>query len=87
MAVNKVVYGNETLIDLTSDTVVPEVLRKGYTAHKADGTVITGEYGVMASGKYPSEEKYYDGLQDSAGVMILDTSGETVWGTTVYRKV
>ena len=47
MAVNKVVYGNETLIDLTNDTVVPEVLRRGYTAHKADGTVINGEQGIL----------------------------------------
>lgn len=40
--INKVVYGNTTLIDLTSDTVTADNLYKGATAHKADGTVITG---------------------------------------------
>ena len=46
MAVNKVVYGNTTLIDLTEDTITPEVLMVGYTAHKADGTVIVGTLNV-----------------------------------------
>ena len=46
MAVNKVVVntsnGEETLIDLTGDTVTAETLAEGVTAHAADGTVITG---------------------------------------------
>jgi len=42
MAVNKINYADETLIDLTEDTVTEEVLFAGYTAHKADGTIITG---------------------------------------------
>lgn len=42
MAISKVVYGNQVLIDLTQDTVVEEKLLSGYTAHKADGTIITG---------------------------------------------
>ena len=40
--VSKVVYGNETLIDLTADTVVASKLIRGYTAHGADGAPITG---------------------------------------------
>ncbi|MDO4292045.1 MAG: hypothetical protein Q4C65_02330 [Eubacteriales bacterium] len=44
MPVNKVVYGNVTLIDLTADTVTKQSLRKGFTAHKADGEQITGEF-------------------------------------------
>lgn len=40
--ISKVVYGGETLIDLTADTVKEEHLIKGYTAHGADGEVITG---------------------------------------------
>lgn len=42
MAVNKVVYDNNTLIDLTNDTVTPQTLASGTTAHAADGSVITG---------------------------------------------
>lgn len=42
MAVNQVIYGGETLIDLTSDTVTPEKLLSGATAHDASGNPITG---------------------------------------------
>ena len=42
MAISKVVYGGNTLLDLTADTVTAEKLLKGYTAHAADGEPITG---------------------------------------------
>ncbi len=40
--VSKVVFGTDVLIDLTSDTVAADKLAYGYTAHGADGEVITG---------------------------------------------
>lgn len=40
--VNKVIYGASTLIDLTEDTVTPDNLYKGSTAHAANGSQITG---------------------------------------------
>lgn len=42
MAISKVVYGDQTLIDLTTDTIEAQHLKKGYTAHGADGELITG---------------------------------------------
>lgn len=42
MAISKVVYGGETLIDLTADTVTAEKILAGYTAHGKDGEAITG---------------------------------------------
>lgn len=42
MANSKVVFGGETLIDLTADTVKKDKILKGYTAHGADGEPITG---------------------------------------------
>lgn len=46
MAVNKVIMntatGVETLIDLTEDTVTPNTLLAGATAHDASGNSITG---------------------------------------------
>jgi len=42
MAINKVVYGNDTLIDLTSDTVTEDKVLDGYTFHDASGTLRTG---------------------------------------------
>lgn len=40
--INKVIYGGNTLIDLTSDTVTADKILSGYTAHAASGAPITG---------------------------------------------
>lgn len=42
MAINKVIYGNTTLIDLTADTVTADKMLSGFTAHDASGATITG---------------------------------------------
>ena len=42
MAISKVTYAGNTLIDLTGDTVTPENLLSGATAHAANGEEITG---------------------------------------------
>lgn len=42
MAINKVVYGGNTLIDLTNDSVTPETLAAGMTATAANGEKIVG---------------------------------------------
>ena len=44
MAVNKVVYGTTVLVDLTEDTVTPDKLLKGATAHDASGEQVTGTH-------------------------------------------
>ena len=41
--VSKVIYGGKTLIDLTADDVRADVLLAGYTAHGADGELVTGD--------------------------------------------
>ena len=80
--VTKVVFGNKVLIDLTGDTVTEEALLKGYTAHKADGTIITG----TAFAGYPNEFVFLDNIEDSSGNPIKDSSGKTIQGQTIYRK-
>ena len=42
MAINKVIYGGTTLIDLTGDTVTASDLAYGVKAHDKSGTQITG---------------------------------------------
>lgn len=44
MAINKVVFGNETLIDLTTDTADESKVASGYKFHKANGAQATGTY-------------------------------------------
>ena len=48
--VNKVIYGENTLIDLTNDTVTPEMLKRGTTAHMASGEMITGQMEGLPAG-------------------------------------
>lgn len=42
MAISKVIYGGNTLIDLTADTITANKLLTGYKAHGADGEAIIG---------------------------------------------
>lgn len=42
MAYNKIIYGGKTLIDLTGDTITPDKLAEGVTAHDKSGAQITG---------------------------------------------
>lgn len=71
MAINKVEYGGRVIIDLTSDTVTPETLAVGVTAHDKSGAVITGtmpsgevilqDIEVTENGTYAAAEGY-DGI-------------------------
>ena len=54
MAVNKVTLGDETLVDLTSDTVDAAHLLSGYTAHDASGSTISGSYAPPAAMTLPT---------------------------------
>ena len=42
MGYSKIVYDNNTLIDLTADTITPDKILAGYTAHDRAGNLITG---------------------------------------------
>lgn len=82
MAANKVILNGTTLVDLTSDTVAAENLLKGYTAHKADGTIITG---TLFDG-YAAVISLTDNLTTQDDVEITDQSGVPIQGQTVYYK-
>ena len=83
MPVSKVVYGQQTLIDLTSDTVTPEALLKGYTAHSSDGSVVTGS--MFES--YPQRLPVYEGVQDAEEKDLLDDAGNRTEGRIVYQRI
>lgn len=50
MSVNKVIFDNEVLIDLSGDTVTKSALAKGYTAHDCHGDVIEGTFEASSGG-------------------------------------
>lgn len=45
MGYNKIIFGEQVLIDLTGDSVTADKLLKGITAHGKDGEAITGACG------------------------------------------
>lgn len=94
MAVSKVVFGTTVIVDLTSDTVDAAHLASGYTAHGADGELITGtaltpldtlEYdyniGYVAAGTWKYENPtntYTDIYEIEAGHSYFITLGANV---------
>ncbi len=80
MAVSKVVYGVDTLIDLTGDTVRADTLRLGYTAHLADGSAVTGT--LSSAPIEPYVEEYNIGYVDGAR-WIYENPTRTY--TDIYR--
>lgn len=84
MGVNKVVYNRRTLIDLTADTVSKETLKKGFTAHQADGTMITGEFigddydeidRILTAGLTDGYKHFSD---DGTIISTIDSQGRTL---------
>lgn len=63
MAVNKVVWGTTTLIDLTADTVTPENVLSGAMFHKADGQAASGSVVVQT---------YYTGSSEPPASLGVD---------------
>lgn len=100
MAVNKVIYGNDILIDLTGDTVTESTLLFGYKAHRADGTVITGtlfkDYPTSVSLVRVQNVTSWNRKDKNkiifAGSVLIDLSEDTVtqdallWGYKCHRN-
>lgn len=80
MAVSKVVYDGTTLIDLTSDTITADTLKKGYTAHGADGEEIIGTLEMV---DYLSLDIKGDKTitSDSSVITIEDSDGQKLTKT------
>lgn len=76
MAISKVVYGSETLIDLTADTVEASKLLKGVTAHGADGEKVTGacEFDVDSSDATATAAEVLAGKTFAKGGSVLTGS-------------
>lgn len=65
--INKIIYGGRTLIDLTGDTITPDKLAEGITAHDKTGAVITG------TNTYDSD------TQDATATVAEILSGRTAY--------
>ena len=76
MAVSKIEYFGETLIDLTNDTVSADTILAGYTAHGKDGEQITGTLEVK-------EEQEKTVTPTSSIQEVIPDDGKTLSKVTV----
>lgn len=82
MAISKVVYDGNTLIDLTSDSVNASNLSKGTTAHNAAGEQIVGTFEQVQSDWNQNDETAVDYVKNRPSTLpnpnaITFTGAET----------
>lgn len=67
MAINKVVYGSNTLIDLTEDTVTADDVASGVAFHLPDGASAIGNANIIKTFEATVTEDKTSGLQYLSG--------------------
>ena len=80
MAVNKVIYGGNTLVDLTGDTVTANDLAEGITATGANGDKVVG---VMTKGEIATNSEIDNALNLAGTGTIPGGDSVTVKTLTV----
>ena len=72
MAINKVIFGGGTLIDLTGDTVTAATLKTGVTAHDKAGNQITGTFDTTTGSVHQDDDGYVViNEDDDTGIAFL----------------
>lgn len=82
MAVNKIIYSETVLIDLTSDTVTEETMLSGVKGHDKTGKIITGTF---LEGR-PKTFEIGDGILDASEENILDSDSTILNGRVIYDR-
>lgn len=85
MAISRVDYADRTLIDLTPDTVTPETLLEGETAHDKTGKPIRGSH-VPFSGQYVDLQGKPEAFPPSAHNQSASTIQSGTFGGQVSAK-
>ena len=87
MAVNQVIYGGETLIDLRDDTVTPETLAEGITAHTANGERVVGVMIIPTKvSQLENDAGYLTEHQDISGKLDADKLPQAIESALAQAK-
>ena len=82
MAYNKIVLRGQTLIDLTSDTVAPDTLAVGATAHDKTGAPIVGTMpsggGGADPGRFGANYDFWVGTVGTSGTLTFIPTSDAV---------
>lgn len=89
MAINKVAFYGNTLIDLTSDTITPDKLFSGYTAHDQTGEKIVGTYvePTPPSGSFEITENGTYDISNYESVVVNVAGNQPVEIAVVNKEV
>ena len=85
MANNKIIFGNEVLLDLTQDTITAADLANGVTAHDKSGAQITGTNTYDAESKFSQCYSYF-GIQNIIK-QISGSNTDVYFTTTPFAKM
>jgi len=83
MAVSKVVFGNNTIMDITDSTITADKVLEGEIAYAADGSRIVGT--ASGGGSISKEDLYISYLENSEW-KIQNTSPNRGAAATTYRQ-
>ena len=86
MAVNKVEYNGNVLIDLTGDTITPDKLVKGITAHNSKGESITGTHECSNGGSGTNNCEAYHITSKTDTISFNGKGTIKVWGYGYYSS-
>ena len=87
MAIKKIIVNGTTNMDLSADTVTEQTLLSGYTAHKSDGTQITGTYVPTVGDDVPVYTITYDTNYDIESITCNKTYSNISTNDYGYAKV
>lgn len=85
MPISRVVFGGQTLIDLTQDTVDASALHQGVIAHDKAGNKIVGT--ALPVVEEDSNWVIEDSILDSSGAPIMDNQSRNLVGRKVYAPI
>jgi hypothetical protein len=78
MAINKVVYGNDTLIDITNTTATAADVASGKVFYTKDGVQTTGTYSATTQKIYSGTSTPSSSLGNNGDIYMLMESGQTL---------